>query len=121
MRAAAIALTVGVTLAAGCTLITGSTDGYMLIDSGSSGSSCTSASSCADAGLCCLVATGSLPSTTGTCLPSCSVAFPQLCSTSAECGDAGMCSVQTCAIDGGGGFSFTLQACGTVPGCTASQ
>ncbi|MGA2451083.1 MAG: hypothetical protein ABTD50_20680 [Polyangiaceae bacterium] len=120
MRAASIALAICVALAGGCTLITGSTDGYSLVASAGS-APCTSASSCGDAGLCCLVVASSSISTGGTCLPSCSVAFPQLCATDAECGHVGPCTQQTCVIDGGGGLAIPLAACGTVPGCAASQ
>ena len=118
MRAAAVGLALGAAVTGGCVLFTGSTDGYSAIEAG--GSSCTSTASCEDGGLCCLMATSSAKVPSGTCLASCSVTFPQLCTTNAECGDAGPCSMQTCTIDGGGGLSFMLQACGQVPDCTAS-
>jgi hypothetical protein len=113
-------LAAGLSLAGGCILFTGGTDGYSSVDSGSTGTACTSAASCGDAGhVCCLVVNASTTSTNGTCEPTCSIpsSYPQLCATNAECGDAGPCTMQSCTIDGGGGISFTLQACGTVPGC----
>jgi hypothetical protein len=121
MRAAAVVLAATMAVGAGCVLVTGSTDGYSLVDSGgAAGSSCTSAASCADAGVCCLVLTAASTSLGGTCVPSCSVALPQLCATDAECGEMGPCSTQTCTVDGGGGIPFSLRVCGVVPGCMAS-
>jgi hypothetical protein len=116
---AALVLAAGLTLAGGCIIFTGGTDGYSGVDSGSSaGATCTSAANCGDGGyVCCLIVSASTMSTNGTCAQTCSVAYPQLCTTSAECGDAGACTMQSCMIDAGGGVSFTLQACGTVPGC----
>jgi hypothetical protein len=121
MRAVAFAFVVTMALAGGCVLFTGSTDGYSVLDSGSS--SCTSSASCVDAGFCCLMVTSfptSAAATNGMCLPSCSIAFPQLCLTNAECGDTGPCSMQTCVTDAGGSLPFSLRACGTVPNCVTS-
>jgi hypothetical protein len=116
---AAVVLAAGLSLAGGCILFTGGTGGYSTVDSGSTGASCTSAAACGDGGhVCCLVVNASTTSTSGTCETTCGVAsYPQLCKTSAECGDAGPCTMQSCILDAGGGVSFTLQACGTVPGC----
>ncbi len=118
MRFAAVALPIYTALVGGCVLFTGSTGGYTGLDSGRVESSCTSAAECGAAEVCCLVITSLTTSIAGTCLASCTTSLPQLCTTSAECEDGGVCSVHTCTIDGGGGMSFPLQACGEIQDCT---
>jgi hypothetical protein len=104
----------------GCVLFTGSTDGYSLLDSGSSASaSCSSVASCGAVGICCLASNPSGPSVSGVCLPSCSIALPQLCTTSAECGDAVPCLLQRCTFDGGTDIGVSVHLCGTSTGCVA--
>lgn len=121
MRAAAAGVALSLSFTGACVLFTGSTDGYTAIDAGRSGGPCSSAASCGDAGVCCLTVMSYATGITGTCMPSCTINFPQLCAMSAECEDAGSCLLHTCMIDGGGGLSFSLQACGQVQDCTASQ
>ncbi len=120
MRAALIASVAAVLVAAaGCVLVTGSTDGYALVDSGSA--SCQSAHDCSAGNVCCLstASSSAVAAITGACAASCSVSLPQLCAASSECGDAGACALQTCMPDGSP-LSVTFHACGKVPGCTAS-
>jgi hypothetical protein len=122
MRAVAgVVVAVVLVVCGGCILITGGTGGYSSADTGASEATCTSAANCGDGGMvCCLVVTASTTSTSGTCQPTCTTTYTQLCATTAECGEAGACSMQACMLDAGGtAVSFTLQACGTVPFCTA--
>jgi hypothetical protein len=127
MRGALVSLVLitGLSFGAGCILITGGTDGYTQAGgAAAAGASCMSAANCGDGGnVCCLVVTAQTMSTAGTCASTCAIsypqAYPQLCMTSAECGDAGPCNMLSCTVDAGGtDIPFTLQACGTVPGCT---
>jgi hypothetical protein len=124
MRGLVVSLVVvaGITLAGGCMLFTGGTDGYSGTGSGSAGgASCASAADCGDGGeVCCLIVSASATSTSGTCAPTCSIpsSYPQLCATNAECGDAGPCTKQSCTVSvSGTSVPVSLQACGTVPGC----
>ncbi len=117
MRAALATTVLAVAATAGgCVILTGSTDGYSLVDAGA----CTSAADCGDGGkVCCLVVMTSGASNTCQAGP-CGGAVPvQLCSSGTECGDAGACLTQLCSI---GGHTYPSQkACGTIPGCTVSQ
>lgn len=113
---------------AGCFLVTGSTDGYVLEDAGQSasvinGGSCISEGGCfateciasrdCDAGeVCCL---GAAAPFGFTCRSECSFGSVQLCATDAECGDAAACLHQQCPL---GSEAYDIQACGLVPGCT---
>jgi len=102
----------------GCLLLTGSTDGYQLVDAGSEGGACSSAADCAgDAGaqVCCLVLT-STSSAGSACAPQSCTQAPavQLCKSDAECGNAS-CVSQTCTY---GGLMVPIHACGNVPLCS---
>lgn len=111
-------LVAGMSLGAGCMLVTGGTDGYTQAGgSRSAGASCMSAADCGDGGdVCCLIVTAQTMSTAGTCASTCAIptTYPQLCKMSAECGDAGC---NSCTVDAGG-VPVMLQVCGTVEGCT---
>lgn len=96
--------------AAGCFVITGSTDGYQrgTDDAGSAGG-CAGSSDC-DAGQVCCAALPTALCQAGPC------ALAQLCRTTMECGDAAPgCAVQSCKLDGS---TFTLQACGALSLCS---
>jgi hypothetical protein len=125
-----VALLFAASIAAGCILVTGGTDGYYARDAGRSSVcsdggeggcpalACVSAVDCGDGGaVCCLVTNTSVGIGTA-CQESCGGAFPvQLCRTNAECGDAGPCGTQSCSV---GGSSFVLEVCGMLAGCTGS-
>lgn len=134
MRSALAALVAAVTVAAGalgagCVIITGSTDGYSAKgtgggDAGGDGGgaavslACVSSADCGDGGnVCCVVVSSSLTSTNTACqaAPCTGILPAQLCKTSAECGNTGLCTTQSCNF---GSASVTIQACGTVSGCT---
>jgi hypothetical protein len=132
MRSALAAVIAAVTVAAGtvgagCVLITGSTDGYQGKPSGGGDGggdgptlslACVSSADCGDGGnVCCVVVSSSLTSVNTACQAApCSGILPaQLCKTSAECGKTGLCTTQSCNF---GSASVTIQACGTVSGCT---
>lgn len=132
MRAAIAALVAAVTVAAaaagaGCVIITGSTDGYHGPDAGGDGAgsdgpavslACVSSADCGDGGsVCCVVVSSSLTSANTACQAApCSGILPaQLCKTTAECGKAGLCTTQACNF---GTTNVTIQACGSVAGCT---
>jgi hypothetical protein len=118
-RYLALALTLVAVAAAGCMLITGSTDGYSAPKA--SAGTCASAADCGDGGnVCCLSVSNSTTSVVGACQSACTVALPQLCKANAECGDAGPCSMLSCTVDGSP-LTIPLQACGTVQGCTAAH
>jgi hypothetical protein len=126
MRSALAAVVAAATVAAaavgaGCVVIMGSTDGYRTQDAGGDGASaslaCVSSADCGDAGnVCCVVVNSSNKSTNTVCQAApCTGAPPaQLCKTSAECGKTGLCTTQSCNF----GASVTIQACGSVLGCT---
>ncbi len=118
---AAAALAASCLIAGGCMIITGGTDGYSAAQTGAPGS-CTSASQCDGGSVCCLSVSSSMSSmaVSGTCQSSCTTSLPQLCTTNAECHDAGPCTPLSCAVDGSP-VAVTLQACGTVQGCTPSH
>jgi hypothetical protein len=116
-------------MAAGCAIVTGSTDGYYAVvadagcgDSGVAGAcpapACTSSADCGDSGaVCCLVTVASIRTTTVCMPPPCAGALPvQLCrgAGSDECSDGGTCTTQMCS-----GSLLPLHACGVLPGCTA--
>jgi hypothetical protein len=123
-------------LLAGCVIVTGSTDGYQLTaasstfdagaEAGEAGSGltlgCVSAADCSGGGdgaasVCCLSLTSTTSAATE-CGPSpCGGTFSvQLCKLTSECAsDSGTCTSQSCSF---GTASVTIQACGTVFGCT---
>lgn len=109
---AAAAGSIGV-VAAGCILVTGGTDGYTAVDSGTPDvfAQCITAANCKGDGannVCCLV----IGTTVGTaCLPTCAPlpAAVQLCETNAECQGQELCISQACSA---GMLSFQLNACG---------
>jgi hypothetical protein len=121
---AAVTVAAG-TIGAGCVLITGSTDGYQSAPTGDGGGDgapislqCVSAVDCGDGGeVCCLVVNSSLSSATTACQAApCSGAFPvQLCQSTPECDKTGFCTKQTCNL---GSLTVTINACGTINGCT---
>lgn len=123
---AAVAVAAG-TVGAGCVIITGSTDGYHGSDAGGDGGgdggpavslACVSSADCGDGGnVCCVVVNASLSGANTACqaAPCSGVIAAQLCKTSAECGKTGLCTTQACNF---GAASVTIQACGTVSGCT---
>jgi hypothetical protein len=126
--AAALSVLVGTAgvVAAGCVIFTGSTDGYRPVDAGGEGGeggpglslACVSSADCGDGGqVCCVVLSGSLTTANTTCQAGpCGGILPaQLCKTSTECGKAGLCTTQSCNFGTG---SVTIEACGTVNGCT---
>jgi hypothetical protein len=130
MRSALAGVLAAVTVAAGaagagCVIITGSTDGYQPADAGRDGGdgaavslACVSSADCGDGGnVCCVVVSSSLMSTNTVCqaAPCTGIIPAQLCKTSAECGNAGLCTTQSCSL---GSASVTIEACGTVNGCT---
>lgn len=132
MRAAPAALAAAVTVAAGtvaagCVIITGSTDGYHGPDAGGNAGNeggpavslaCVSSADCGDGGkVCCVVVSSSLTSANTACraAPCTGILPAQLCKTSAECGKAGLCTTQACNF---GTTNVTIQACGSVAGCT---
>jgi hypothetical protein len=119
--------------AAGCILVTGSTDGYRGVDAAASpvcpdgscpSTQCASAAQCGDSGafVCCLSVNLAMATTTTSCERApCGAMAPlhpiQLCAGNAECGDAGACTPQTCTA---GATPFPpINACGVVAGCTA--
>jgi hypothetical protein len=117
MRAAfLVALASVMVAAAGCLIITGSTDGYTAAQSGQV--TCTSAAQCDGGAVCCLSVSNSTTSVVGACQSTCTTSLPQLCTTNAECGDAGPCAMLSCTVDGSP-VAVTIQACGTVQGCKA--
>ena len=117
-RYVALALTLVAVAAAGCMLVTGSTDGYSAAKP--SAGTCSSAADCGDGGgVCCLSVSNSTTSVVGACQQACTVSLPQLCKANAECGDAGPCNMLSCTVDGSP-LTVPLQACGTVQGCTVS-
>jgi hypothetical protein len=76
----------------GCFLVTGSTDGYQLVDAGSDGQSCEGAP--------------------------CPTSLVQ-CTTAADCvSEAGpnVCVLQSCVF---AGTTFMIRACGNLPTCSA--
>jgi hypothetical protein len=110
----------------GCLLITGSTDGYQLADTGTGGAmcagdarcagrllGCSSAAACTTDGgveVCCLVPA----SASGACSAQACAPAPfgaQLCETSAECAGGLECVTQQCMF---GGAATTIQACGNI-------
>jgi hypothetical protein len=102
----------------GCVLLTGSTDGYELVDAGPEGGVCRSAADCSsDAGgpqACCVVVSG-LSIVGPTCaLSPCATPGAQLCATDTECTGTS-CILQSCMFSG----TAPIQACGLVPTCTA--
>jgi hypothetical protein len=114
-------------MAAGCAIVTGSTDGYHVpmdagcAEGGPDGScgapACTSSADCGDAGaVCCLVTVAGVRSTSTCMQGSCVGAVPvQVCRVgSNECAEGGTCTMQACP-----GFPLTFEACGILPGCTA--
>jgi hypothetical protein len=124
------ALVLGVSIATGCALVTGSTDGYRAAEAGAgsacgdggeggcgaSNFACVSAADCGDGGdVCCFVAGSSVG--TACQVGPCSGELPiQLCRSTSECGDAGSCALAACSL---GGSSLMLQVCGAVPVCGA--
>jgi hypothetical protein len=103
----------------GCVLLTGSTDGYELVDAGAEGGVCRSAADCSSdaAGhqACCVSVSG--VSIVGpTCGPSpCASPGAQLCATDTECTGTS-CILQSCMFSA----AAPIQACGLVPTCTAT-
>jgi hypothetical protein len=97
------------TVAAGCSLLVGGTDGYALVDAGTG--ECLSAADCAS-GVCCFSESATLArlAPAGSCQPTCDL--PQLCSSSGECGSGGSCTMQVC--DAGAGLALSVQACSSV-------
>jgi len=130
MRLASLAFTVAMSVATGCGLFTGSTDGYSLRSTGTADASgtllqCASAADCPPDGggtqVCCLGVGPSQTSLSQTCqAPPCTgpLGPVQLCKTNAECGDAGACTTQQCSLMG---FSGTIQACGAITDCSPSR
>lgn len=119
------ALSLGTLAAAGCVLVTGSTDGYELADAGGAAeveagvciaesgvcfdTQCVSKADCGDAGqVCCLGISGE------TCQASCAFGSVQLCASSVECGSAGACIYQECETPT---LTYSGSICGLVPGC----
>jgi hypothetical protein len=115
------ALLVAASAAAGCAVVTGSTDGYhpLVVDAGCGddrcAAGCTSAADCADGGeVCCLVTIASVAMTTACMRGPCVASIPvQLCKSSNECFDGGVCTKQSCP-----GTLVPIQVCGTLPNCT---
>jgi hypothetical protein len=104
----------------GCVLITGSTDGYHLVDAGIDGGACLSAADCvSDAGpqVCCVNITGtSVPAAACGPAPCSGSPVVQLCTTGTECGGTS-CLAQNCAV---GVAMFSIQACGAISSCTVA-
>lgn len=95
-------------LLVGCFIITGSTQGYSVVDSGTA---CTSASDCGDASLiCCVTLTtdGPVAACQDTCTGSTSAQF---CATNAECKTTGTCLAQQCSLAPDAG---TIKACALI-------
>jgi hypothetical protein len=120
----AFALPLGALAAAGCVLVTGSTDGYELADAGGASEveagtciaeggicfdlQCASRADCDAGQVCCLGLTGE------TCQASCTLESVQLCASDVECGDAGPCIQQQCDTSTA---TYSGSLCGLVPGC----
>jgi hypothetical protein len=118
------ALSLGALAAAGCVLVTGSTDGYELADGGGAAeveagvciaesgicfdTQCVSSADCDAGQICCLGISGL------TCETTCAFESVQLCSSSAECGDAGPCIEQQCETSSA---TYSGKICGLVTGC----
>ena len=120
-RLLALAMVAASVAAAGCMIVTGSTDGYSAAPTPGP-AACTSAAQCDGGHVCCLSATSSMSSmaVTGSCQSTCTTSLPQLCTTSTECADGGPCSMLSCTVDGSP-VMVSIQACGTVQGCSASH
>jgi hypothetical protein len=124
LAAVVAAATVGAAaVGAGCVIVTGSTDGYRVQDSGGGDGGgnvslqCVSAVNCGDGGeVCCLVVNSSGTGAITVCQAApCSGAFPvQMCQSTPECGETGLCTKQTCSL----GSTVTINACGVINGCT---
>ncbi len=114
--------------AAGCVVVTGSTDGYerepatvTTRDAGTGSGNldlrCLSATDCAsDAGgqVCC-VALASTSASAACQVGPCGGSLPvQLCAADSECSGS-TCVLQTCTL---AGSKVTVRACGTIPTCT---
>ncbi|MGO9835966.1 MAG: hypothetical protein ACLP1X_17320 [Polyangiaceae bacterium] len=111
-----------------CLVVTGSTDGYTLSNTGSDGGACEGGASCGNPALECLSAADCTsdagpqvccfaPTTAGSaCGPAPCAGSPavQLCKGNTECGSES-CVLQSCAF---GGTTVTIQACGNVLVCS---
>jgi hypothetical protein len=101
-------------MASGCILVTGGTEGYSAPDGAVAVSlACTGSTDC-EGGVCCYSLAGQIP--TSQCQAACDRAFEQACGTAQDCGDGGACFMQTCALAGGPTVSVTT--CGPIPLCT---
>jgi len=124
--AIAIALPMLGVVAAGCILVTGTTNGYVLEDAGTPSIEagaciaeagcvnlqCSSSLECGGGEVCCLALAGSLAGST--CQKQCQVGSVQLCKGGAECGDAVSCVSQQCVVLG---LGVNLSICGLAAGC----
>ena len=94
--------------AAGCMLVTGSTDGYGSPDTGVTTINASSCGVCEAGSVCCI----SAAPPNYECLPSCTLAALQLCDNDHPCGLTGTCTTETCSF---GGASIYAQTCGPTP------
>lgn len=104
-------------LALGCVLITGSTDGYNPPPQPTSDGGCTRNADCTGGGACCIQFEGTTP-VGEACQPNaCASEAIHLCVHDSDCGDAGSCLTQSCNV---GALNVTFHTCAgiDVPGCT---
>jgi hypothetical protein len=129
-------LTVTLTMLAagpsGCVLVTGSTDGYVLADTGTAAATCGGDATCpalslgcsstadclADGGVeaCCLVPTSASGVIAACSAQPCPPLGAQLCATTAECAGSLECVPQQCMF---GAAAIAIRACGNVLTCSA--